>query len=129
MCWRINQKCDFTITDNMEDNSWLISKVDSNELGPVQPVQVDQSNMKIMKMRGPWEPSWLYQHKYSYSISFLNHVRSYLGLCVPGVTEGPKASKKTLAHLKDHLEYLGNPNDPWAIQDQKKKTGSFSDFK
>ena len=31
----INQKGHFTITDNMEDHSWFISVVDSNELGPV----------------------------------------------------------------------------------------------
>ena len=40
------------------------------------------------------------KYKNPYCIIFLEiHVRSLLGLCVPGVTEGPKASKKALAHL------------------------------
>ena len=55
--------------------------------------------MKIMKIRGPWGHDGFLSINIYFQYFFQElHARSLLGLCVPGVTEGPKG------HLEDHLE-------------------------
>ena len=86
-----------------------------------------------MKKREPWGAMMVFfLHKYRFTVIFLQfHACSFLGLCVLGVTEGPK---RPLKHLKDHLERSLRPiqatqEAPVPFWTKQKKTRSLSNFK
>ena len=61
------------------EHSWFISGVDSNELCPVQPVQVNQSKYENQENEGAMWGNDCFQHKYPFTIIFLEiHARSSL---------------------------------------------------
>ena len=72
-------------------HSWFISVVDCNELCPVY--QVNQSKNESHENEGArGRHDFFFEHKYPLTMIFFLefHACSLLGLCVPGVTEGPE---------------------------------------
>ena len=87
-------------------HSWFISVVDNNELCPVQPVQVNQSKYKNYENEGPSGAMIFFSITIHLLIFFFENQCAQLAVtvCCRCYKRSKKASKKALAHPKDHLE-------------------------
>ena len=92
-------------------------------------------NIKIMKMRGPWGPRWYFRVNIHLPKKKWIPCAQLAGtVCPRCYIRSKKASKKALAHSKDHLEISLRPIQatqvtPGPFWTEQKKTRSLWDFK
>ena len=117
-------------------HSWFISVVDINDLCPVKPVQLNQSKYENDEIEGVIGGHDVFQHTYPFIIIFFGIpcARLAVTVCRRCYKRSKKASKKALAHPKDHLECSLRPIQatqvtPEQFWTRQKKTRSLLGFK